>query len=165
MAARTPWLRQSLDAKHPKLYKLRKFTTMGSACTFPVETIGFFVCALASLVLARNATVTIKNLERLAGEIRVFGDDIIVPKEAGKVLEALLHHLEFEVNPSKTHRNGKFREACGMEAYDGCNVTPSYILQLPVPGRPESIASVVASSNNFYKRGFLDSCSLLEVDS
>nr|UJQ85938.1 MAG: putative replicase protein [Leviviridae sp.] len=154
IAVRTPSIVQTIDRASPPVYKLKKFTTMGSACTFPVESIGFLVIALASLAYVRKVRVNSRNLSWLAKGVRVFGDDLIVPSDSGKVLEALLHHLDFKVNHAKTHRNGRFREACGMEAYDGFDVTPSYILQLPVATRPGTIASFVECANNFHRRGW-----------
>jgi len=41
-----------------------------------------------------------------------------------------------------------------MEAYDGVDVTPAYILQVPTARKPETILSVVESSNNFYRKGY-----------
>ncbi|UJQ85699.1 MAG: putative replicase protein [Hampduvirus faecihabitans] len=154
IAVRTPYISQEIDRACPKLYELRKFTTMGSACTFPVESIGFLTIALSAVLHVRKIRPTFRSLIRISKEVRVFGDDLIIPSDAGKVLEALLHHLDFKVNHAKTHRNGRFRESCGMEVYDGVDVTPSYILQLPTATRPGTIASFVECANNFHRRGW-----------
>jgi len=162
VATRTPNLYQQISENHPSIYSLKKYTTMGSACTFPVESIGFLVVALAAMCFTHDVEVNTRNLERFSKDVCVFGDDIIIPSDAGRTMELLLSHLDFEVNQTKTHRSGRFRESCGMEAYDGVDVTPAYILQVPVLDKPKSIASVVASSNNFYVRGWWRVASYLQ---
>jgi len=153
-ATRTRYLDQEIDRKWPNRIKLKKFSTMGSACTFPVETIGFLAIALSSCLISQGKEASIENIRALTGKVRIFGDDIIIPKYAGETLEVLLSYLSFEVNQSKTHRNGRFRESCGLEVYDGVDVTPAYIRRVPDARRPESIASVVESSNNFFMKGW-----------
>jgi len=154
IAARTPQIKQVIDKRHPDVYSLRKYTTMGSACTFPIETVIFLTFCISSILIVRGQQATSKNIARLASETRVFGDDIIIPNDSGQVLEILLTHFDFKVNQSKTHRNGSFRESCGMEAYEGHDVTPAYILQVPDARKPETIISAVECSNNFYKKGW-----------
>ena len=56
---------------------LRKFASMGSALTFPIQSI-FFLC----IVLASCEADTPKKIRALIGKVRVFGDDIIMPSTA-----------------------------------------------------------------------------------
>lgn len=154
-ATRTRFLVQAIDKKTPSRLKLKKFSTMGSACTFPVESLIFLGCALASLAVAEDVTrINSKTLSRLSKRVLVFGDDIVVPSHAGELLEDLLTHLHFKVNQQKTFRTGKFRESCGLEAFDGVDVTPAYVLRIPEARRPESVVSAVESSNNFHRKGW-----------
>jgi hypothetical protein len=53
-ATRTRWITQSLDKKSPEACRLRKFSTMGSAVTFPVQTILFSVLAVSSVLYTRS---------------------------------------------------------------------------------------------------------------
>lgn len=153
-SSRTTHVQQSLDKKSPKDYYLRKFSTMGSACTFPVETLLFLgVCLAAAIYTDGTTRVNSAEIRRQIGRIHVFGDDIIVPSETGAYVEQLLTHLYFKVNDAKTHRNGRFRESCGVEAYEGTNVTPAYYLKLPDAGAPEDVVSTVECSNNFFEKG------------
>lgn len=161
IACRTSLIKQDIDRKSPRLYSLIKFSTMGSACTFPIESLCFLTLAISAILYVRNKRPTLANIRSLSGEILVFGDDIIVPSDAGECLESLLAHFDFKVNDAKTHRNGRFRESCGVEAYDGYDVTPSYVLQIPVARKPESIISSVECSNNFYRRGWLHTAEYL----
>jgi hypothetical protein len=135
---------------------------MGSACTFPVECLVFFGLALSAVLIARNLRAIPQAMKPIAGEILVFGDDIVIPEDGGLILESLLNHFNFEVNPNKTFKSGKFRESCGMDCYNGIDVTPSYIPRPPKERRPESIASQVSASNNFFRRGYWRTAAYLQ---
>jgi len=65
-----------------------------------------------------------------------------------------LAYFGLKVNHFKTFRNGKFRESCGLDVYEGTDVTPVYSMTYPSSPKPESIASVVESHNNFLRRGW-----------
>lgn len=153
-ATRTRWVVNTIDRKSPKYSRIKKFACMGSACTFPVQSYVFATMACSSLLTARGLPVTIRNLRAASREVRVFGDDIIVPNDAWVVLQGLLRYLGLEVNQQKTYDSGRFRESCGLDAYDGTDVTPVYSITHPDVSRPESIASLIATHNNFAKRGF-----------
>lgn len=150
-ATRTHFLRQDICASRPSLVALRKFSTMGSACTFPVQSFIFLGIALACVLNTRGLPVTIKNLESLEGEVAVFGDDIVIPKDCRESLISLLEVLYFKVNTSKSYWNGMFRESCGVDSFGGVDVTPAY-WKGKIGNDPDSIASTVASSNNFYMK-------------
>jgi hypothetical protein len=152
-ASRTRWVSNEIDRKSPGFHKLRKFACMGSACTFPVQSIVFTILAIASLASARDMAVTIRNVRTLSREVRVFGDDIVIPEDGWKVLQGLLGNLGLKVNHSKTYDSGNFRESCGLDAYDGHNVTPTYSITYPDVSRPESISSCVETHNNFVSNG------------
>jgi hypothetical protein len=152
-ASRTRWISNEIDKKSPRTYVLRKFSCMGSACTFPVQSIIFWMIAVTSVLYTRREAVTIRSIRRAARLVRVFGDDIIVPTDAGEFLD-LLTILGFKVNQSKTFLNGRFRESCGLDAFRGHDVTPTYVLSYPRKARPESITSAVESINNLVRGGW-----------
>lgn len=153
-ASRTRWVVNTIDAHSPKYHVLRKFACMGSACTFPIQSYVFCILAVASVLHSRNLPVTIEKMTEVASEVLVFGDDIIVPIDAWELLQGLLGHLGLKVNQSKTFGTGKFRESCGLDAYDGHCVTPTYSMTYPDVSRPESITSAIETHNNFVKRGW-----------
>jgi len=69
-----------------------------------------------------------------------------------------------KVNTTKSFWNGKFRESCGMDAYDGYNVTPTYIRHM-VPHNRDSVSALLSlteASNHFYKRGYWQTASYLK---
>lgn len=141
-------------------HMLRKFSTMGSAVTFPVESLIFLSVALAATLLQRGQRVTEENIRALKGEVAVFGDDIILPTDAREACVSLLNLLWFNVNTNKSFWEGNFRESCGVDAFHGDDVTPVY-WRGPNTGKPESVAMTVAVANNFYKRGYCNSATYM----
>jgi len=140
--------------------RLRKFSTMGNACTFPVESLIFLSVALAAVLTQRNLRPTPRNIRRLTGQVAVFGDDIIVPVDCRELVIDALEILDFKVNTQKSFWNGNFRESCGVDAFRGVNVTPAYWRTFN-DGKPESLASTVETRNNFYKKFLLSAASRL----
>ncbi|DAD52452.1 RNA-directed RNA polymerase [ssRNA phage SRR5466727_10] len=161
-ATRTRWIENTIGGKHPKFHKLRKFSAMGSACTFPVETILFACIVVASVLQCRNLRATIRNIENISREVRVFGDDIVVPSDAGQSCVDLLGHLGFKVNSQKTFLKGFFRESCGLDVYKGVDVTPVYAMTYPRKTRPESVVSCVATHNNFARNYMINTAAYLK---
>jgi hypothetical protein len=150
-ATRTRFVSQNINPKVDKLIALRKFSTMGSAATFPVESFIFLACALSAVATSAKAKITRRWIKRQVGKVTVFGDDIIVPRESRELLVRLLEALYFKVNTGKSFWTGKFRESCGVDAYAGHDVTPAY-WRAPNKGTPQSIAATLDTSNNFYKK-------------
>jgi len=140
--------------------ELRKFTTMGSSVTFPVESLVFLSVCIASVLTARKVRVTLRNILDLTGQVAVYGDDIIVPVESRVLLVGALEALGLKVNLRKSFWTGKFRESCGVDSFDGVNVSPVY-WKAPYRRQPESFASTVDTMNNLYKRFFVRASDLL----
>lgn len=96
---------------------LEKFSSMGNAFTFELESLIFWA-------LARSVA------ELTAGEDRshfvtVYGDDIIVPRESACALHRVLSHCGFQLNDQKSFFNGPFFESCGKHYFLGKDVTPA----------------------------------------
>lgn len=127
---------------------LRKFTTMGSALTFPVQSLFFLVIALASC-----GASTPKDIDRLIGKVRVFGDDIIVPTTAYATVVTNLEALGLKVNVKKSFTNGFFRESCGADYWNGYNITPVKP-KVITPDTATDVQAILDSSNNFHFRGY-----------
>jgi hypothetical protein len=166
-ATRTRSVRLSRPARLPqgiefedRSVQLRKFSTMGNACTFPVESLLFLTIALAATLTSRGLKLCMRNVRALTGEVAVFGDDIIVPVDSRELVVEALELLWFKVNEGKSFWNGKFRESCGVDSFRGVNVTPSY-WKTPYDGGPETLASVVETSNNFYQKFLLNTAAQL----
>lgn len=135
---------------------LKKFASMGSALCFPIESMYFFSVILLALIKKHKLPVTLRNLKLLSRRVYVYGDDIIIPvDEVGVVIEALTSFY-CKVNTAKSFWNGQFRESCGMDAYGGECVTPTYLRHIAPDnkGMVSEIISWVETSNLFYLRGY-----------
>lgn len=154
-ASRTRLCKQLLTRKVPELFALKKFSTMGNACTFPVESFGFLCVALACVLTERGKPVTLKTIRSLKGSVAVFGDDLVVPVDCRELLVETLEVLHFKVNSHKSFWGKNFRESCGVDSFMGIDVTPVYWKTF-YDGGPESLESVIGTVNNLYKRWLLN---------
>jgi len=155
-ASRSLWIQQDMCKRTPRAFPLRKYSTMGNATTFPVQSIFFLCVALACTLRACDARITLKNIRKYCkGQVRVFGDDIVVPSTATGLLIGTLHALELKVNVHKTFYNGNFRESCGVDAFAGCDVTTVNVLDVPCGSKPGSIASAVDTHHNLCDKGYI----------
>lgn len=154
-ATRSVWIDQEICRFSPRYHYLRKYSTMGNATTFPVQSLFFLSLALGSVLYVRNQKIS-DRLVRTMGKdtVRVFGDDIIIPSDCSDVLVDLLETLSLKVNVHKSFTKGNFRESCGVDAYGGDDVTTVGILDVPRRTSPGSIVSSVDVHNNLCERGF-----------
>lgn len=136
---------------------LSKFASMGSALCFPVEAMVFLTCICLGLEKEYNTQFTSKGSFRaLSGRVRVYGDDLIVPVDSVFSVVDSLEHFGARVGASKSFWNGKFRESCGKEYYDGFDVSIVKVRRmLPTTRRdvPEVI-SMVSLRNQLYMAGY-----------
>ncbi len=129
-------------------FLLRKFASMGSAVTFPLQCLFFL-----SVCLAACGADSIGSIRALRGKVRVFGDDIIVPNEAYDSVVHALTTLGLKVNNGKSFHRGFFRESCGQDSWRGYDVTPvkpkNHTARTPI-----GLDSLTQLSNNLYLKGF-----------
>jgi hypothetical protein len=135
---------------------LKKFASMGSALCFPIEAMYFYTICVVALLRAQNLPVTRRNCFTVSRELYVYGDDIIVPTTYAAVVLDYLRKYNCKVNTHKTFTEGNFRESCGVDAYRGVEVTPTYLRTLRPENKrqPERIVSWVATANLFYLKGY-----------
>lgn len=98
---------------------LEKFSSMGNAFTFELESLIFLSLAKAAYAWTKGPCLQ---------PIRVYGDDLAVDHRAASLLMRLLSVCGFIPNSEKTHvcDNG-FRESCGKHYLRGQDVSPFYI--------------------------------------
>jgi hypothetical protein len=147
-AARTRYLRDDVS-KVPSILKLKKFASQGTATTFPVQSIVFLCIALGASV---EGPVNWHAIRKLRSQVRVFGDDIIIPTHGYARLVRIMDALQLKVNIAKSYVNGHFRESCGVDGYMGYDVTPVKPKTL-VADSPASCQAVVDTSNNLFNKG------------
>lgn len=143
--------------------RLRKFAAMGSALCFPVESFIFYAVGMSAILDRRSLQPTSRNLYKLKGLLYVYGDDIIVHRDEVAVVADALEAFGLKVNASKSFRNGKFRESCGMDAFDGHDVTPTYVRSVPPSNKRSSkeLISWISTANDFYSQGMWKSCTYM----
>lgn len=148
------------DRDKTRVGPLRKFASMGSALCFPVESMYFYTICIAALLRKYDLPVTIRNCYNVSRGIYIYGDDIVVPTDdAGAVLD-YLQKYNCKVNRNKTFYTGKFRESCGVDAYDGYEVTPVYVRKPQPESRRQvsELISWVSTANQFYRKGYWRTC-------
>ena len=162
-STRSVWVEQEICRFSPRYHYLRKYSTMGNATTFPVQSLFFLCLALGSVLHTRGLKVSDRIMRRIAGDqVRVFGDDIIIPDDCSGLMVELLQHLELKVNVRKTFTEGNFRESCGVDAFNGHNVTTVNILEVPRRAGPGSIVSSVDVHHNLCDRGFVATATFIQ---
>jgi hypothetical protein len=142
---------------------LQKFASMGSALCFPIEAMYFYTICVMAILDAQNLPATPRNAFEASRGVYVYGDDIIVPTTYAITVLDYLQKYNCKINTAKTFLTGKFRESCGVDAYDGEPVTPVYLRQLRPKNRQQarSLISWVATGNLFYKKGYWRTAQLM----
>lgn len=124
-------------ASEGKRYYLAKFSSMGNAFTFELESLIFW--ALAKTVSEMYAS----------GYCSVYGDDIIVPASCYGELHAALEFFGFVPNKDKSFSSGLFYESCGKQYFALEDVTPVY--QKELVGK--DLAQLIRLYNRLYRWG------------
>jgi len=125
-------------------FPLSKFAPMGSALCFPIMALVVW----AILTAATDDTDTRES-------IYVYGDDVIVPTAYAANAIERLESYGLRVNKDKSCTGGSFRESCGMDAFQGVNVTPVRLRTVwSYSPRPESYSSWIAYANSFYDKKY-----------
>jgi hypothetical protein len=159
IACRSRFIVNDIDKKSPKLYKLRKFASMGSALTFPVQSLVFYMLCVAAGVYTLNCDPS--RWSKIAPQVRVYGDDLIVPVEWMDALRRLLSLLYLQINEAKTFSDGFFRESCGTDAFRGENVSPGQIMEVFSKSNIGTLQGVVDCSNNLFLKGYRNASNAL----
>lgn len=107
---------------------------MGNGFTFPLMTV-LLSCAIRAVYSAIGIPIRDNPRTRglgynVPGNWAVFGDDIIVCREAYDEVIAFLQSLGFRANVTKSFNIGPFRESCGHDYFKGHPVRGVYLKKL-----------------------------------
>jgi hypothetical protein len=156
---------RSTSAKLPDgtLRSLSKFASMGSALCFPIEAMVFYTICVERIIRKLNLPLSAKSVAYASNLVFVYGDDLIVPKDMVESVITGLEAFGLKVNHCKSFWTGKFRESCGVEAYDGVDVTTSYFRRVLPNSRRDvrSIISAVELGNQLHNKWFFKTATLL----
>jgi len=166
------WLSQALDVTRSRkadvpgrgVHRLAKFASMGSALCFPMESIVFVTVVFLGIQMQLNRRLTEADVKSLIGRVRAYGDDLIVPTCYTPSVIRALETFGFRVNEHKSYWNGKFRESCGEDFYDG-NSTKVVRLRTLLPENRRhvrEIVSTVSLRNQLYHAGWLRTADWLD---
>lgn len=133
------------------LMPLAKFAPMGNCLTFPVQSLCFWAVVRANIKLRCGVT---------CNDIFVFGDDIIVPTEYVAYAKEGLTRVGLMVNEAKSFWRGLFRESCGVDAFNGFDVTPLRLKKGNLSSWEHRL-SLSAFAKNLRKRGYESAASYL----
>jgi len=98
-------------------YTFQKFSSMGNAYTFELETLIFYALAFACCTEVDVRPITGLNLH-------VYGDDVIIPRVAFDLFQEVSTFCGFTLNDKKSYKDGLFFESCGTDVFNGRLVTP-----------------------------------------
>ncbi len=178
-----PWLSEAIQATRSiradvpghGVIPLVKYASMGSALTFPIEAVVFATISLWAIAKSDGYGVPGRPyswayFRKLKDQVRVYGDDIIVPTDKAVLVCEALEIFGLKVNRDKSFWTGRFRESCGKEYYRGEDVSiVRYRKPIPTPKRAQStgdwteeVLSTVSTRNQFYVAGMWKSAELLD---
>jgi len=148
------------------IHRIAKFASMGSALCFPMEAIVFTTIVFCGIERALGRRLRRDDIESFAGSVAVYGDDIIVPTD---YVGSVIHELEafgFRVNEHKSFWNGKFRESCGKDYYDGVDVSYVKFRQVFPSDRRDvkEIISLVSFFNQANEMHYAHTCDYLRKE-
>lgn len=111
----------------------KKYAPMGSALCFPVEALFFWAVTRAVI---RHACDNDSSLDRADMQaVWIYGDDLVFPVRYFDRVAEVFGSLLVKFNMRKSFSKGPFRESCGVDAYDGIDITPSCRISTRLPFR------------------------------
>lgn len=125
----------------------RKFAPMGSAVCFPVQAVVYYALACAAQHLAGMPLLLSMS------NTYVYGDDLIVLHGQYHVIDDAFTKVGLVFNADKCCTHGRFRESCGMDAFDGFEVTPIRMRLADVNERAD-LAKLIEHSNGLMDAGY-----------
>jgi len=148
-----------------QVVRLAKYASMGSALTFPLESMVFMTLVFLGIEKELNRPLTQRTIKQFFGQVRVYGDDIIVPVEYVSSVIRTLEHFGALVNRRKSFWNGKFRESCGGDYFDGAPVGVARVRRVfPKSLRDGSeVESIVSLRNQLYELGYENTVDWLDA--
>lgn len=143
---------------------LNKFASMGSALCFPVEAMVFLSIVFLGIQDGLQKPLTRNTVKEFWGKVRVYGDDLIVPVDFVPQVIRRLESFGLKVNKDKSFWNGKFRESCGKDYFDGHDVSVTRVRRVFPSSLDDALetVSLVSLRNQLYYAGYSDTAEYLD---
>jgi hypothetical protein len=153
--SRVPEIRAALQASRSRFvtlngsrYTLKCYATMGNATTFTVMTV----------LLAALCAAVEDHVYRYSGFVArpstVFGDDIVCDDAIAGSLLMGLRLLGLKPNDQKTYISKRFKESCGLDLFEGVDVTPLRCKTIESARCHDDILRYIAYSNHAHELGY-----------
>jgi len=150
-----PYLHEAVQASRSRkadvpghgVIRLAKYASMGSALCFPMEAMVFLTVIF--LGIERELSVPLSRelvVNQFREQVRVFGDDLIVPRDYVLSVVSELETFGFRVNTGKSYWTGRFRESCGREYYDGHDISIVKVRRV-LPTRRQDANGVISATS------------------
>jgi hypothetical protein len=146
--------------------RLAKFASMGSALCFPVEAMVFLTIIFLGIEREHSAPLSSGTaVNRFRKQVRVFGDDLIVPRDYVLSVVNELSTFGYKVNVGKSYWTGRFRESCGREYYHGHDISIVKVREVLPTRRQDAtgVISAVSLRNQFYWSGLWKSAGWMDT--
>lgn len=138
------WGRSHYASSNDGLIALGCFGTMGNATTFTVMSI-FLVCLTR---LAEELVHDYSHVKHIRAST-VFGDDVVCDDYVAGTVLMLMTDCGLVPNQRKTYIGTRFRESCGLDLFNGADITPLYVKHVHIACR-EDVCRSVDQSNRAY---------------
>jgi len=135
---------QTVRLLDERVIPLRKWAPMGNALTFPVQSLIFYALVQSGILCRYGVT---------CNDIYVFGDDILFPRKFWDGAVNGLVRAGLVPNMDKTFLHGLFRESCGVDAFNGFDVTPARMRRADVDS-VSGAASTCTLAREMQRRGY-----------
>nr|QDH90363.1 MAG: RNA-dependent RNA polymerase [Leviviridae sp.] len=147
-----------------EVIRLSKYASMGSALCFPIEAMVFTTLIFMGIQRSLNTSLYRRDVFNFVDSVRVFGDDLIVPRDHVLTVLQTLEHFGARVGLDKSFWTGKFRESCGEEFFNGHCVSITRVRQDFPTDRQDAtgVISLVSLRNQLYMSGYWETCRWLD---
>lgn len=144
--------------------RLAKFASMGSALCFPFEAMVFLTVIFLGIERELSTPLSRELIQSFHGKVRVFGDDLIVPRDYVLSVVDELYAFGHIVNIDKSFWTGRFRESCGREYYDGHDVSIVKVRAVFPTRRQDAngVISAVSLRNQLYWAGLWSAARMMD---
>jgi len=115
-----------------RVQTLNKFAPMGNALTFPVQSLVYWAVVRAGIQCTHGD---------ICEDVYVFGDDILFPSKYYRGAINALTRFGLITNTDKTFMHGSFRESCGVDAWNGIDITPLRLKVININSSSKAIAT------------------------
>jgi hypothetical protein len=131
-----------------------------------MEAMVFLTIIFLGIERELSTTLSPRKIKSFMGQVRVYGDDIIIPVDFVHSVVRELESFGIRVNSSKSFWNGKFRESCGKEYFDGHDISIVRVRQVFPTRRSHAteVISLVSLRNQLYWAGYWDTCRWLDEE-